>query len=143
FVVIKVTFYACFLCIACANHLLDTQILEPLSEVLGEITPAWIVTRQQHSLATEYIGVVLQIRVHLALDVDPLRVKLILFRAFCIVKVVVRYTPVSLNNGVNMSDKDTFVYLLVHLSIFHQGASYIPTLLNACSFHYLHTSCSS
>ena len=41
----------------------------PMGEKLGEVAPLRVVTRQQYGLASEDVGVVLQVCVHLALDI--------------------------------------------------------------------------
>ncbi len=59
------------------DQLLEAVVREVQREELGEVAPLGVVTRQQDYLVAEHVGVVLEVGVHLALDVRPLRVELV------------------------------------------------------------------
>ena len=68
---------------------LESKPLKVLRKEPGEVAPLWVVARQQHRLVAERIGIVLQIGVHLLLDVGILRVELIVFGSLCCTKVTI------------------------------------------------------
>ena len=50
-----------------------------LCEIESEIAPLRVIARQQHGLATEYIGVVFEVSIYLTLNIVVLSVELIVF----------------------------------------------------------------
>ena len=76
---------------ACRDELFQSETLEILGKELGEIAPFGIVAREQNRLSPKYIGIVVEIRIYLILDVCILRVELVVLRILCFGKVFVRH----------------------------------------------------
>ena len=63
--------------VACGYEFLQSEPLEVLGEEARELAPFWIVARKQHRLASERIGIEVEVGVDLLLDVGVLCVELV------------------------------------------------------------------
>ena len=60
---------------------LQPKPFKVLGEEARELAPFWIVARQENGLAPERVGIVVEVGVHLFLDVGILRIELVVLRA--------------------------------------------------------------
>ena len=66
--------------IACRDKLLQTEAFESLREEAREVAPLGIVTRKKDRLAAKDVGIVVDIGVHLSLNVVQLGVEFVVLR---------------------------------------------------------------
>ena len=65
-------------CITGGNEPLEAEDLEVLGEIFGKVAPLGVITRQEHRLATEHVGVVLKIGRDFLLNIMILSVELVI-----------------------------------------------------------------
>lgn len=75
--------------VAGADELLQAVADEVLREVLGEIAPSRVVTRAEDCLATENIGIAVEVGVHFAFNVRDYGIKFVILGCFRLVEVCV------------------------------------------------------